>query len=35
MTRTRRRPLPAHEVTPENAVVFGIVLGVISIVLMA
>ena len=35
MTRTRRRPLPAHAVTPENAVVFGIVLGTISIVLMA
>ncbi len=35
MTRTRRRPLPAHAVTPENAVVFGIVLGVVSIVLMA
>ena len=35
MTRTRRRPLPAHAVTPENALVFGIVLGVISIVLMA
>jgi heme o synthase len=30
MTRTRRRPLPAHEVDPANAVVFGIVLGVIS-----
>ncbi len=35
MTRTRRRPLPAHAVPPENAVVFGIVLGVISIALMA
>ncbi len=35
MSRTRRRPLPAHDVTPENAVVFGIVLGVISIALMA
>ncbi len=35
MTRTRRRPLPAHDVTPENAVVFGIVLGVISVTLMA
>jgi protoheme IX farnesyltransferase len=35
MTRTRRRPLPAHQVEPENAVVFGIVLGVISFVLMA
>ena len=30
MTRTRRRPLPAHAVDPANAVVFGIVLGVIS-----
>ena len=35
MTRTRRRPLPAHEVEPERAVVFGIVLGVISFVVMA
>jgi protoheme IX farnesyltransferase len=35
MTRTRRRPLPAHDVTPENALVFGIVLGIISIALMA
>jgi heme o synthase len=35
MSRTRRRPLPAHSVTPENAVVFGIVLGVISVALMA
>ncbi len=35
MTRTRRRPLPAHEVEPERAVVFGLVLGVISFVLMA
>jgi len=35
MARTRRRPLPAHEVEPENAVVFGIVLGIISFVLMA
>jgi protoheme IX farnesyltransferase len=30
MSRTRRRPLPAHEVPPENAVVFGIALGVLS-----
>ncbi len=30
MTRTRRRPLPAHEVDPAHAVVFGIVLGVSS-----
>jgi protoheme IX farnesyltransferase len=30
MARTRRRPLPAHEVEPANAVVFGIVLGVLA-----
>ena len=35
MSRTRKRPLPAHAVPPENAVVFGIVLGAVSIVLMA
>jgi protoheme IX farnesyltransferase len=35
MARTRRRPLPAHEVAPERAVVFGIALGAISIALMA
>ncbi len=35
MTRTRRRPLPAHQVEPERAVIFGIVLGVISFIVMA
>jgi protoheme IX farnesyltransferase len=35
MARTRRRPLPANAVTPERAVVFGIVLGAVSIALMA
>jgi len=35
MARTRRRPLPASQVTPERAVVFGIVLGAISVALMA
>lgn len=35
MARTRRRPLPAHQVEPERAVVFGIVLGVISFAIMA
>lgn len=30
MTRTRRRPLPAHEVEPDRAIVFGLVLGVVS-----
>ncbi|MEO5964898.1 MAG: heme o synthase, partial [Candidatus Limnocylindrales bacterium] len=35
MSRTRKRPLPANDVPPENAVVFGIVLGIISIALMA
>ena len=27
MARTRRRPLPAHDITPERAMGFGIVLG--------
>ncbi len=35
MARTRRRPLPAHQVTPERAVAFGIALGAISVALMA
>ena len=35
MTRTRRRPLPAHAVEPEQALVFGIVLGIVSVVLLA
>ncbi len=35
MVRTRRRPLPADHVTPENAMIFGIVLGVVSVGLMA
>ena len=35
MTRTRRRPLPAHQVEPENALIFGFVLGVLSFALMA
>jgi protoheme IX farnesyltransferase len=32
MARTRRRPLPAHEVEPDRAVVFGIALGVIAFI---
>ncbi len=35
MTRTRRRPLPADRVEPENALVFGLLLGAISLVVMA
>jgi protoheme IX farnesyltransferase len=35
MTRTRRRPLPAHSVQPRQAVIFGVVLGVIAIGLLA
>jgi protoheme IX farnesyltransferase len=35
MTRTRRRPLPAHEVNPEDALVFGLVLGVLAFGVMA
>lgn len=30
MTRTRRRPLPAHRIAPEDALVFGLVLGVVA-----
>jgi protoheme IX farnesyltransferase len=30
MRRTRKRPLPSHQVTPEKAVAFGYVLGAIS-----
>jgi protoheme IX farnesyltransferase len=35
MARTRRRPLPAHEVDPERAVVFGIVLGGVAFAVLA
>jgi protoheme IX farnesyltransferase len=35
MARTRRRPLPAHQVEPERAVIFGLALGVISFAVMA
>jgi protoheme IX farnesyltransferase len=30
MRRTRRRPLPAHKITPERALAFGYVLGTVS-----
>ena len=35
MNRTRRRPLPTQAVAPDRAMVFGIVLGAISIAAMA
>ena len=35
MNRTRRRPLPAHQVNPEDALVFGLILGVIAFAIMA
>jgi protoheme IX farnesyltransferase len=35
MARTRRRPLPAHEVEPERAVVFGLTLGVVAFAVLA
>lgn len=35
MNRTRRRPLPASQVSPDHAVAFGIVLGAVSVGLMA
>jgi protoheme IX farnesyltransferase len=34
MTRTRRRPLPAHTIAPEDALTFGLALGVGSFVLL-
>lgn len=35
MRRTKRRPLPAHVVTPRAALVFGLVLATIAITIMA
>jgi heme o synthase len=35
MVRTRRRPLPAHQVAPEDALVFGLVLTVVSFAWLA
>jgi heme o synthase len=35
MRRTRRRPLPTHVVAPRNALVFGLVLAVVSVALLA
>jgi protoheme IX farnesyltransferase len=35
MNRTRRRPLPAHQVEPERAVVFGLALGAVSFAVLA
>ncbi|HEV8567133.1 MAG TPA: heme o synthase [Actinoplanes sp.] len=34
MRRTKRRPLPAHSVTPRSALTFGLTLAVVSVVLM-
>jgi protoheme IX farnesyltransferase len=35
MRRTSRRPLPAHTVAPRSALVFGLVLAVVSVAIMA
>jgi heme o synthase len=35
MRRTKRRPLPTHTVTPRSALIFGLVLAVVSVALMA
>jgi protoheme IX farnesyltransferase len=35
MSRTRRRPLPAHRVEPEDALVFGLALGVLAFAILA
>jgi protoheme IX farnesyltransferase len=34
MRRTKRRPLPAHSVTPRSVLIFGLTLAVISVALM-
>jgi protoheme IX farnesyltransferase len=35
MNRTSRRPLPTHKVSPHGALVFGLILAVVSVALMA
>ena len=35
MRRTKRRPLPAHSVTPRAVLIFGLTLAVVSVALMA
>ncbi len=35
MSRTRKRPLPAHRVAPEDALVFGLALGVVAFGVLA
>jgi protoheme IX farnesyltransferase len=35
MTRTRRRPLPAHVIPPRNALAFGAALGVVGVAFLA
>jgi protoheme IX farnesyltransferase len=35
MSRTRRRPLPAHQVEPDDALVFGLALGVVAFGVLA
>lgn len=35
MKRTKRRPLPSHQITPRAVLIFGLTLAVVSVVLMA
>ncbi|MBB4739925.1 protoheme IX farnesyltransferase [Actinoplanes octamycinicus] len=35
MKRTKRRPLPTHQITPRAVLIFGLTLAVVSVVLMA
>jgi heme o synthase len=35
MHRTRKRPLPTHKIEPRNALVFGIVLGIVAFAFLA
>jgi protoheme IX farnesyltransferase len=34
MPRTRRRPLPTHRIEPRNALIFGVILGIVSFVFL-
>ncbi|CAN5694225.1 hypothetical protein BH18CHL1_BH18CHL1_01420 [soil metagenome] len=35
MKRTRKRPLPAHRIQPEDALIFGLALGVVAFAILA
>jgi protoheme IX farnesyltransferase len=35
MRRTKRRPLPAHQITPRAVLIFGLTMAVVSVIMMA